>query len=136
MFCCVIFRLVTWMHSKMASSANGAEKVKDCMGNATGTLKPDAWSVITYNAGLHDCDTREFVNATNYRQNLHDVFETLKPAASAVFFVTTTPYDMPLVNGVPPYPAGTIPSLLMTSHQAGVVIKRTYSCRNQHELRS
>jgi hypothetical protein len=36
---------------QMASSANGAEKVKECMGNATGTLKPKAWSVITYNAG-------------------------------------------------------------------------------------
>ena len=26
------------------------------------------------------------------------IFETLKPAASTVLFVTTTPYDMPLVR--------------------------------------
>lgn len=36
---------------QMASSANGPEKVKQCIGNATGNLKPKAWSVITYNAG-------------------------------------------------------------------------------------
>jgi hypothetical protein len=54
----------------MASSANGAAKVRDCMGNSTGTLKPKAWSVITYNAGLHDCDTNEFVNPTAYAENL------------------------------------------------------------------
>ena len=46
---------------QMASSANGVAKVNACMGNATGTLKPHAWSVITYNAGLHDCDTPERV---------------------------------------------------------------------------
>jgi len=91
---------------QMASSANGVQKVTDCIGNTTGTLKPKAWSVITYNAGLHDCDTRERVLAPQYTENLKNIFETLKPAASAVVFVTTTPYDMPLVNGKPPLPAG------------------------------
>lgn len=91
---------------QMASSSNGAAKVASCMGNATGTLKPKAWSVITYNAGLHDCDTREFVPPDKYAANLKAIFETLKPAASTVLFVTTTPYDMPLTNGTPPYPAG------------------------------
>ena len=36
---------------QMASSTNGAAKVAACMGNATGSLAPKAWSVITYNAG-------------------------------------------------------------------------------------
>lgn len=77
------------------------------MGNATGTLKPKAWSVITYNAGLHDCDTREFVNSTKYAANLKAIFETLKPAASAVVFVTTTPYDNPISkDGKEALPAG------------------------------
>jgi hypothetical protein len=46
------------------------------------------------NAGLHDCDTPEFVNATHYEANIRAIFETLKPAAHAVAFVTTTPYDI------------------------------------------
>jgi len=87
----------------MASSTNGAAKVKACMGNATGTLKAKAWSVITYNAGLHDCDTPERVLPDAYAANLRAVFETLKPAASATVFVMTTPYDMPLPV---PHPAG------------------------------
>jgi hypothetical protein len=99
---------------QMASSANGAEKVKECIGNKTGALKPKAWSVITYNAGLHDCDTTERVHATQYRANLQGVFATLMPAASAVAFVTTTPYDMPLdKNGHPPLPAGINMSCVM-----------------------
>lgn len=88
---------------QMASSDNGAEKVRHCMGNATGTLKPQAWSVITYNAGLHDCDTTERVLPTKYAANLRAVFETLKPAASATVFVMTTPYPVPLHD---PHPAG------------------------------
>ena len=38
---------------QMASSAGGAEKVKECMGNKTGTLKPKAWSVITCESAQH-----------------------------------------------------------------------------------
>ena len=79
---------------QMASSAGGAAKVAGCMGNATGTLKPKAWSVITYNAGLHDCDASEFVNAMAYEANIRAVLEMLKPAAHAVVFVKTTPYDV------------------------------------------
>merc|ERR1719272_681235 len=86
---------------QMASSNGGAEKVKECIGNKTGTLKPKAWSVLTYNAGLHDCDTPERVHTDAYAKNLEAIFETMKPAASAVVFVTTTPYDMPLTNGKP-----------------------------------
>ena len=41
---------------QMASSDNGAAKVRDCIENYTGAFAK-AWSVITYNAGL-DCDTR------------------------------------------------------------------------------
>jgi len=78
----------------MASSANGTSKVRDCIGNHTGNLPSKAWSVITYNAGLHDCDTTQYVNASDYAANLKAVFETLKPAASAVVFVLTTPFDM------------------------------------------
>ena len=90
---------------QMASSSNGAAKVAACMGNASGTLPPNAWSVVTYNAGLHDCDTTEFVDPAAYTANLRGVFETLKPAASAVLFVTTTPYDV-VVGGAEQHPAG------------------------------
>jgi len=62
--------------------------------------------VITYNAGLHDCDTNERVPADEYRSNLRAVFETLKPAAAAVAFVTTTPYPMNGPGGSDPHPAG------------------------------
>ena len=76
-------------------------------GNGTGTLAPKAWSVITYNAGLHDCDTHERVKAADYTANLKGIFETMKPAAHTAVFVTTTPYDMPLgKDGNPPLPGG------------------------------
>ena len=92
---------------QMASSANGVAKVSSCIGNGTGTLAPKAWSVITYNAGLHDCDTHERVKAADYTANLKGIFETMKPAAHTAVFVTTTPYDMPLdKDGNPPLPAG------------------------------
>ncbi len=39
---------------QMASTADGAQKVSDCMGNHSGTLPPKAWAVVTYNSGLHD----------------------------------------------------------------------------------
>jgi hypothetical protein len=55
---------------QMASSAGSATKIAHCIGNASGTLKPKAFSVITYNAGLHDCDTNERVHADAYRVNL------------------------------------------------------------------
>ena len=58
------------------------------------------------NAGLHDCDTTERILPDAYRANLKAIFETIKPAASAVVYVTTTPYDMPLAHGQPPLPAG------------------------------
>jgi len=86
---------------RMASSANGAAKVKACMGNVTGTLKPKTCSA--YNAGLHDCNTSERVQPADYTKNLLGVFETLRPAASATVFVLTTPYDMPQPI---PHPAG------------------------------
>ena len=76
---------------QMASSANGVAKMSACMGNATGGLKPHAWSVITYNAGLHDCDTRERVLPDAYRSNLKGIFEVMKAGASKAVFVTTTP---------------------------------------------
>ena len=44
---------------QMASSANSPKKMASCIGNATGTLKGKPFSVITYNAGLHDCDAPE-----------------------------------------------------------------------------
>jgi hypothetical protein len=90
---------------QMASSANGIAKMQGCMGNATGTLKPHAWSVITYNAGLHDCDTRERVLPAAYRANLKGIFQTMKAGASKAVFVTTTPYDIE-VNGKLQFPAG------------------------------
>lgn len=80
---------------QMASSANGVAKVTACIGNSTGTLKPKTWSVITYNAGLHDCAPGQWVGPDAYAANLKGVFETLKPAAHAVAFVTTTPFDLP-----------------------------------------
>ena len=76
---------------QMASSANGVAKMSACMGNATGELPPHAWSVITYNAGLHDCDTRERVLPDAYRSNLKGIFEVMKIGASKAVFVTTTP---------------------------------------------
>ena len=76
---------------QMASSANGVAKVNACMGNATGTLKPHAWSVITYNAGLHDCDTPERVlpdacapaSVFAHRSCVAPVFGRLLPPSSA-----------------------------------------------------
>ena len=82
-----------------ANSKNGAATVAACIGNATGTLKPKAWSVVTYNAGLHDCDAGERVEPAAYAANLKAIFETLKPAASAVVFVTTTPWPQKPANG-------------------------------------
>lgn len=79
---------------QMASSKDGAAKMTKCIGNTSGTLKPQSFSVITYNAGLHDCDTSERVLPDAYRANVRAVLETLKPAAARVAFVTTTPYDM------------------------------------------
>ena len=38
-----------------AASQDGVTKVSFYDGNGTGSLKPKAWSVLTYNAGLHDC---------------------------------------------------------------------------------
>ena len=90
---------------QMASSNNGVAKVNACMGNATGTLKPHAWSVVTYNAGLHDCDTTERVLPTAYRANLKGIFEAMKMGAAKAVFVTTTPYDIE-VKGKIQYPAG------------------------------
>ena len=46
-------------------------------------------------ACLQDCDTTERVLPDAYRANIKAVLETLKPAAAAVAFTTTTPYDMP-----------------------------------------
>ena len=74
---------------QMASSANGVAKVNACMGNATGTLKPHAWSVVTYNAGLHDCDTTERVLPDAYRANIKGIFEAMKMGAAKAVFVTT-----------------------------------------------
>jgi hypothetical protein len=62
--------------------------------------------VCCHSSGLHDCDSSEYVAPDQYAANLKSIFETLKPAASAVVFVTTTPYDMPLTHGEPPFPAG------------------------------
>jgi hypothetical protein len=80
---------------QMASSANGAAKVRDCMGNNSGSLEAKAWSVITYNAGLHDCALTQWVSEADYASNLRAVFETLKPAAHAVIFVMTNPIAFP-----------------------------------------
>ena len=90
---------------QMASSANGAAKMQGCMGNATGTLKPHSWSVITYNAGLHDCDTTERVHADAYRANLKAIFGVMKQGAAKAVFVTTTPYDIEIAGKVQ-FPAG------------------------------
>ena len=90
---------------QMASSNNGVAKMSACMGNATGTLPPKAWSVITYNAGLHDCDKSERVLPDAYRANLQGIFETMKHGAAKAVFVTTTPYDIEL-HGKVQYPAG------------------------------
>lgn len=79
---------------QMASTANSAEKMANCIGNSTGTLKGRPFSVITYNAGLHDCDTAERVHADAYRLNLKAGLEVLKAAAHAVAVTTTTPFDI------------------------------------------
>ena len=81
-----------------AASKDGVAKVSCYDGNATGTLRPKAWSVLSYNAGLHDCDRGEYewVNATAYEANLRGIFSVLKSAASAVLFVATTPFDLKL----------------------------------------
>ena len=80
---------------QMASSANGAAKARDCMGNNSGSLPAKAWSVVTYNAGLHDCALTQWVSEAHYASNLRAVFETLKPAAHAVIFVMTNPIAFP-----------------------------------------
>jgi hypothetical protein len=90
---------------QMASSANGVAKMSACMGNATGALKPHAWSVVTYNAGLHDCDTTERVLPDAYRANLKGIFQTMKAGAAKAVFVTTTPYDIE-IKGKVQLPAG------------------------------
>eukprot|EP01052_Picozoa_sp_SAG31_P033755 SAG31_NODE_3857_length_3815_cov_2.961518_3_plen_607_part_00 len=78
---------------QMASSANGVNKCTGCIGNTSGTLPAKAWSVVTYNAGLHDCDkeSHEYISPAEYSANLRGIFTTLIPAAHAVIFVTTTP---------------------------------------------
>jgi len=79
---------------QMASSANSPKKMASCIGNATGNLKEKPFSVITYNAGLHDCDTSERVHADSYRANLKAGLQVLKGAAHAVAVTTTTPFDI------------------------------------------
>eukprot|EP01052_Picozoa_sp_SAG31_P008824 SAG31_NODE_452_length_15484_cov_20.883198_1_plen_348_part_00 len=78
----------------MASTAGSAKKMANCIGNATGKLKGTPFSVITYNAGLHDCDTSERIHADAYRANLKAGLEVLKGAAHAVAVTTTTPFDI------------------------------------------
>ena len=82
----------------LLSSKNAAASLVGLIGNTSGQLPPRAWSVITYNAGLHDCDTQEWVSAADYAANLRAALRILKPAASAVYFVTSTPFDMPHTN--------------------------------------
>ena len=79
---------------QMASTANSTKKMASCIGNATGTLKGKPFSVITYNAGLHDCDTSDRVHADAYRINLKAGLQVLKGAAHAVAVTTTTPFDI------------------------------------------
>ena len=71
-----------------------ARKMAKCIGNSTGTLKGRPFSVITYNAGLHDCDTNERVHADDYRKFLTAGLQVLKGAAHAVAVTTTTPFDI------------------------------------------
>eukprot|EP01045_Picozoa_sp_COSAG04_P030828 COSAG04_NODE_5489_length_1600_cov_1.225183_1_plen_495_part_10 len=82
----------------LLSSKNAAASLVGLIGNTSGQLPPRAWSVITYTAALHDCDTQEWVSAADYAANLRAALRILKPAASAVYFVTSTPFDMPHTN--------------------------------------
>ena len=113
-----------------AASQQGAEKVACYMGNATGSLAPKAWSTITYNAGLHDCGrgSTQWVDPVEYEANLRAIFTTLLPAASAVIFVATTPFDLKLpIN----YTVGITPQCVVerneiarkVSRQMGVLFK-------------
>jgi hypothetical protein len=64
---------------------NAATSWKGLLGNTSGKLPPQAWSVITYNSGLHDCvDMGMLTNASFYESELRQVFELLKPAAHTV----------------------------------------------------
>ena len=75
-----------------ASTANSVEKMTKCIGNSSGTLKPNTFSVITYNAGLHDCDTAERIHPAEYRLNLKAGLAVLKQATAELAFTTTTPF--------------------------------------------
>ncbi len=79
---------------QMASTKDSAKKMANCIGNSTGTLKGRPFSVITYNAGLHDCDTAERIHADAYRVNLKAGLQVLKGAAHAIAMTTTTPFDI------------------------------------------
>ena len=85
-----------------AASQDGVAKVSCYDGNGTGSLKPKAWSVLTYNAGLHDCGrgSTEWVNSTAYEQNVRGIFGAMKSAATAAIFVATTPFDLKLFSAV------------------------------------
>jgi hypothetical protein len=99
-----------------AASQQGAAKVACYMGNASGSLESKAWSTITYNAGLHDCGrgSSEWVNASAYEANLRAIFSTLIPAARAVIFVATTPFDLKLpIN----YTVGITPQCVVQRNQ-------------------
>jgi hypothetical protein len=91
-----------------AASQQGAAKVGCYDGNGTGSLAAQAWSVLTYNAGLHDCGrgSSQWVDSTAYERNLRRVFGAMKRAATAAIFVATTPFDLRLpIN----YTAGITP---------------------------
>jgi hypothetical protein len=67
------------------SLMNAATSWKGLLGNTSGKLPPQAWSVITYNSGLHDCvDMGMLTNASFYESELRQVLELLKPAAHTV----------------------------------------------------
>eukprot|EP01050_Picozoa_sp_SAG11_P003628 SAG11_NODE_210_length_12303_cov_10.235824_7_plen_392_part_00 len=85
------------MQYNFDSSKGAAQKVACSIGNATGqngnaSLPPNAWSVVTYNAGLHDCTRGEWVEPKQYAANLKAAFQTAAPAAATLIFVTTTPF--------------------------------------------
>ena len=76
------------------SLTNAATSWVNLLGNTTGQLPPQAWGVVTYNSGLHDCtDKGMLTNASFYESELRKVLTLLKPAAHTAYFVTSTPFN-------------------------------------------
>eukprot|EP01052_Picozoa_sp_SAG31_P002388 SAG31_NODE_84_length_27014_cov_3.743006_15_plen_598_part_00 len=76
------------------SLTNAVTSLTGLLGNTTGQLPSQAWDVVTYNSGLHDCvDKGMLTNASFYESELRKVLTLLKHAAHTAYFVTSTPFN-------------------------------------------